>query len=348
MARDADRRKFSDFSPDRCGMLHELYDFTPEQITACTYHPELMEAVYLAARRAVSQCQRQNERSTWNCSISHNQTDDLFGKVLKDGTTEAAFVQALFSASLSYTIAKACSDPNPTEFLQVCSCDRANAGKSYYPTSDPEQRWNYQFEWDICSDNIKYSSGFASKFTKSDDKGRSPRDLMNRHNSQAGLEVVNNNVELNCFCHGFSGACSLRTCWIEAPSIDKIGDKLKKAYTNAVQVRREKTETGNKTKIRLVKKSTINGDKPETSDLVYLVKSQNFCTRDDRVGSLGTVGRECNASLAYGEGSCHDLCCGRGHSTVIIHEKLECCRFVWCCYVECKVCEKERVATQCK
>jgi hypothetical protein len=85
MARDADRRKFSDFSPDRCGMLHELYDFTPEQITACTYHPELMEAVYLAARRAVSQCQRQNERSTWNCSISHNQTDDLFGKVLKDG-----------------------------------------------------------------------------------------------------------------------------------------------------------------------------------------------------------------------------------------------------------------------
>ena len=105
------------------------------------------------------------------------------------GTTEAAFVQALFSASLSYTIAKACSDPNPTQYLQVCGCDRTNAGKSYSPTSEPNPRWDDPFEWDDCSDNIKYSNSFARKFTKSDDQGQSARALMNKHNSQVGLEV---------------------------------------------------------------------------------------------------------------------------------------------------------------
>ena len=125
--------------------------------------------------------------------------------------------------------------------------------------------------------------------------------------------------------------------------MDIIGDHLKKAYANAVQVKRQ---TANKTK-ELVKKHT-NRDRPETTELVYLSKSQNFCSHDKSIGSLGTVGRECNASLSHGEGSCSNLCCSRGYNKVTITEKLECCRFVWCCKVECKICEKNRVATLCK
>jgi len=54
----------------------------------------------------------------------------------------------------------------------------------------------------------------------------------------------------------------------------------------------------------------------------------------------GTAGRVCNRT-GTGSDSCKNLCCNRGYTTKVIKSQNRCnCKFVWCCQVVCKQCQK--------
>ena len=69
-------------------------------------------------------------------------------------------------------------------------------------------------------------------------------------------------------------------------------------------------------------------------DLIYITKSPDFCRPDKQSGSLGTVGRTCNATHQSSSGGCASLCCGRGYITVLREVVERCnCKYIWCCTV---------------
>ncbi|GJQ86416.1 hypothetical protein Trydic_g4965, partial [Trypoxylus dichotomus] len=89
-----------------------------------------------------------------------------------------------------------------------------------------------------------------------------------------------------CKCHGVSGSCSIKTCWRSMPPIVDIGHKLLKKFTVAREVTKgylnnEYREVGVTTKRRA----------PKDDDLIFLSKSPDYCTKDARMGSMGTTGR---------------------------------------------------------
>ncbi|KAJ2944986.1 hypothetical protein O0L34_g1883 [Tuta absoluta] len=166
------------------------------------------------------------------------------------------------------------------------------------------------------------------------------RQLMNRHNNEAGRRAVIKKSRVTCKCHGVSGSCSLITCWQQLASIREIGDYLRDKYEGATEV-----EVSRRGKLRL-------GDPryslPTAQDLVYLEESPNYCIKNESLGSPGTTGRECNRTSAGMDG-CSLMCCGRGYNTKRVTIKERCdCKFHWCCKVECNTCVKTLEVYTCK
>jgi len=71
------------------------------------------------------------------------------------GTREQAYVYALSSAAVAYTIARACSAGT----LFHCSC-----------ASPPRDPPNGNFKWGGCGDNVRWGTQFGKKFTDSAEK----------------------------------------------------------------------------------------------------------------------------------------------------------------------------------
>ena len=84
-----------------------------------------------------------------------------------------------------------------------------------------------------------------------------------------------------------------------------------------------------------------------SDDLIFFQKSPSFCNFSRRQGSLGTQGRQCDASTS-GYGSCKYLCCGRGYRTVNEIKTKSCnCHFRFCCQVECQQCVSNQTSHYC-
>ncbi|XP_070191739.1 protein Wnt-2b-like [Littorina saxatilis] len=273
------------------------------------------------ARLGVEECQYQFRSQRWNCTTLSRDAS-VFGKVMLKGSREAAFVYAISAAGVVHAITRACSKGQ----LHYCACDPTKRG------TGRDKRGT--FDWGGCSDNVRYGSKFSRMFIDAKErKVRDARALMNLHNNRAGRRAVKKYRKLECKCHGVSGSCTIRTCWLAMQDFRRVGNYLKTKHNGATQVMINQEGTG-------LIVANKNHKRPTRSDLVYFEKSPDYCVKDEGIGSLGTTGRSCNKT-SLGTDGCDIMCCGRGYDTKTVRKVDKCeCKFHWCCFVVCKECRR--------
>nr|CDI40099.1 WNT2 protein [Euperipatoides kanangrensis] len=291
-----------------------------KQRQLCQMHPDVMISIGSGARVGVKECQFQFRNQRWNCSTIDRDAS-VFGKVmLKIGSREAAFVYAISSAGVVHSITRSCSKGD----LLNCACDPLKRGIG--------RDIKGEFTWGGCSDNIRYGSDFARKFVDARERReRDARALMNLHNNRAGRKAVQKHMKLECKCHGVSGSCTIRTCWLAMMDFRRVGEYLRSRYNGATEVMMNQEGSG-------LIVANKNHKRPTRSDLVYFESSPDYCLNDEDTGSLGTSGRQCNKT-SLGTDGCDIMCCGRGYDTRRVLKTTKCeCKFHWCCYVKCQEC----------
>ncbi|KAK6482530.1 protein Wnt-2-like [Huso huso] len=310
-------------------MCDNIPGLVNKQRQLCHQHPNMMQSIGVGITEWIRECQHQFQHHRWNCNtMARDHT--LFGRVLLRSSREAAFVYAISSAGVVYSLTRACSQGE----LESCSCDPKKKGSSRDSKGT--------FDWGGCSDNIDYGIQFAQAFVDARErKERDARALMNLHNNRAGRKAVKRFLKLECKCHGVSGSCTVRTCWLAMADFRKTGDYLRRKYNGAIQVVMNQYGTGFTVAYKKLKKPTKN-------DLVYFENSPDYCIRDLEAGSLGTAGRICNLT-SRGVDSCEVMCCGRGYDTARVSRMTQCeCKFHWCCAVHCKDCHEVVDVQTCK
>ncbi|XP_045519135.1 protein Wnt-5b-like isoform X1 [Pieris brassicae] len=312
-----------------CARLRGL---TPGQRRICRHHKDHMPTVSAGVRKGIEECQYQFQGRRWNCTITSDET--VFGPLTLIASRETAFTHAITAAGVSLSISRACRDGS----LASCGCSRA---------SRPRHLHN-DWVWGGCGDNLEYGYKFTESFVDVREREgkvkrgsrEQGRQLMNRHNNEAGRRAVIKKSRVTCKCHGVSGSCSLITCWQQLATFREIGDYLHEKYEGATEVkvsRRGKLRVGNP-----------NYSLPTPQDLVYLEESPNYCIKNETLGSFGTTGRNCNRT-SPGIDGCAIMCCGRGYNTkrAVIKERCD-CKFHWCCRVDCNICVKTVEIHTCK
>nr|Q2QLB6.1 RecName: Full=Protein Wnt-2; Flags: Precursor [Plecturocebus moloch]ABB89793.1 wingless-type MMTV integration site family member 2 precursor [Plecturocebus moloch] len=310
-------------------MCDNVPGLVSSQRQLCHRHPDVMRAIGLGVTEWTSECQYQFRQHRWNCNTL-DRDHSLFGRVLLRSSRESAFVYAISSAGVVFAITRACSQGE----VKSCSCDPKKMG------SGKDSKG--VFDWGGCSDNIDYGIKFARAFVDAKErKGKDARALMNLHNNRAGRKSVKRFLKQECKCHGVSGSCSLRTCWLAMADFRRTGDYLWRKYNGAIQVVMNQDGTGFTVANERFKKPTKN-------DLVYFENSPDYCIRDRETGSLGTAGRVCNLT-SRGMDSCEVMCCGRGYDTSHVTRMIKCgCKFHWCCAVRCQDCLEALDVHTCK
>uniref|UniRef100_A0A4W5L5M5 Protein Wnt n=1 Tax=Hucho hucho TaxID=62062 RepID=A0A4W5L5M5_9TELE len=313
-------------------ICNKIPGLAPRQRALCQSRPDAIIVIGEGAQQGINECQYQFRYGRWNCSALGKRT--VFGQELRVGSREAAFTYAITAAGVAHTVTAACSQGN----LSQCGCDREKQG--YH---DQEEGW----KWGGCSANIKYGVEFSRHFVDARELKKNARRLMNLHNNEAGRKILEERMKLECKCHGVSGSCTTKTCWITLPKFREIGYTLKERYGEAVQV-----ETVRASRLRqpsfLRLKEARGYQKPTDTDLVYLERSPNYCEEDTATGSTGTRGRLCNHTSPHTDG-CNLMCCGRGHNTHQYTRVWQCnCKFQWCCFVKCNTCSEKSEVFTCK
>jgi wingless-type MMTV integration site family protein 7 len=102
-------------------------------------------------------------------------------------TRETAFVNAIRSAAVAYSITIACSQG----YLSGCGCDGTKrqdttSSEVKSPDSGPVQDG---WQWGGCSADVRYGVNFAEMFVDARETQRDARTLMNKHNNGAGRKV---------------------------------------------------------------------------------------------------------------------------------------------------------------
>lgn len=360
--------KASLFSSNRISQVHNLQDFcknfkglTQGQTKLCELYTDHVTAISKGARIAIMECQWQFRFNQWNCSTISNST--VYGSIIEDvPSRESAFVHAISSAGVLQSIARSCRNGD----ISACGCSK----------SKRPENLNKDWVWGGCGDNLEYGYKFSKHFVDmteksvSDDKksllsnrfrfknrytksinGNSPNTfeikramatkMMNLHNNEAGRRAVYRLVKIECKCHGVSGSCSMKTCWLKLPSFREVGDYLKEKYDSAIEVRYESRQNQLRPRYRRF-------SKPTKEDLVYIQDSPNYCNKNEEFGIIGTSGRQCNKH-SNGLDGCRIMCCGRGYyiAKTIKEEKCK-CKFQWCCSVKCETCVTEVETYICK
>ncbi|XP_069698042.1 protein Wnt-1 [Periplaneta americana] len=318
-------------------------------------NPGVLVAVAKGANQAIVECQFQFRNRRWNCSTRNFlRGKNLFGKIVDRGCRETAFIYAITSAGVTHAIARACSEGS----IESCTCDYSHQARAPQVTSVPGLR---DWEWGGCSDNIGYGFKFSREFVDTGERGRNLREKMNLHNNEAGRAHVSSEMRQECKCHGMSGSCTVKTCWMRLPSFRVVGDNLKDRFDGASRVMVSNAGSlrgqggsggsgvgGKKNRYNFQLKPYNPDHKPPgTKDLVYLEPSPGFCERNPRLGIQGTHGRQCN-DTSIGVDGCDLMCCGRGYRTHEVSVVQRCaCMFHWCCEVKCNLCRTKKTIHTC-
>ncbi|XP_073827609.1 wnt oncogene analog 6 [Musca autumnalis] len=338
----------------------------------CRRDSGLLKEIINGINLGFRECEFQFQNRRWNCSTLRKS----MRKILMRDTRETGFVNAITAAGVTYAVTKACTLGNLVE----CSCDkshsRRNGGQPQMvnavtavaalekqqavfeknSTRNPLRKGNGnrrrrllknikfpegEWEWGGCSDNVNFGFRHSRVFLDSKYRRRSDfRTLVKLHNNMAGRLAIRDSVRLECKCHGLSGSCTVKTCWLKMPSFREVGNRLREKFDGATKV---------------VLRNDGNSFMPESEevkppskyDLVYSDDSADFCAPNIRTGSLGTQNRKCNAT-STGPDSCDLLCCNRGHRQDTVSEMVNCkCVFKWCCEVTCEKCLEKREVNTC-
>uniref|UniRef100_A0A914WAU9 Protein Wnt n=1 Tax=Plectus sambesii TaxID=2011161 RepID=A0A914WAU9_9BILA len=305
----------------------QLTGLSPGQHRICDLFIDHMPAVGQGAQEAISECEHQFKQQRWNCSTPSG--SGYVGPIHKRGTKEAAFTYAILSAGVTHEIGRRCR----LGLLGSCGCSEA----------DRPDNLHKDWTWGGCGDNVDYGYRFAKDFIdvrekeksfpkRSNDHGRS---LMNRWNNEVGRRVTKKLTRPRCKCHGVSGSCNLKTCWMQMPTTRQLGDALVSKYRTARRI--QINQRGN---MQIVgqpdkrDKSDFSKQPKQNfkSELVFLDDSPDYCRTDIVAGTTGTQGRPCKRGSS-GPDSCDMLCCGRGYNTFTEETHSKCkCKFQWCCY----------------
>ncbi|XP_065352653.1 protein Wnt-1 [Cloeon dipterum] len=191
------------------------------------------------ANMAINECQYQFNNRKWNCSTKtflHGK--NLFGKIVDRACRETAFIYAITSAGVAHAISRACSEGT----IESCTCDyshpRAAHGSfaSNNAASNVVSPQGKDWVWGGCSDNIAFGFKFSREFVDTGERGSTQREKMNLHNNEAGRATVSAEMRRECKCHGMSGSCSIKTCWMRLPTFRAVGDRLKDRFDGASKV----------------------------------------------------------------------------------------------------------------
>uniref|UniRef100_UPI00358EAD04 protein Wnt-7a-like isoform X2 n=1 Tax=Myxine glutinosa TaxID=7769 RepID=UPI00358EAD04 len=313
-------------------ICNKIPGLSSRQRAICQSRPDAMVFIGKGAQLGISECHFQFRHGRWNCSALGERT--VFGQELKVGSREAAFANAVTAAGIAYAITAACSRRN----LSDCGCDREKQG--YY---NRDESW----KWGGCSADIKSGLAFSQLFVDAREIRQNARTLMNLHNNEAGRKTLQQMMRLECKCHGVSGSCATKTCWMMLPKFREVGYALKDKYNVAEYVEPVRASRYRRPVFLKIKKSSTYR-KPMDTDLVFIVKSPNYCEEDPVSGSVGTRGRLCNRTSPNAAG-CDLMCCGRGYNTHQYTKMWQCnCKFHWCCYVKCNTCSERTEEYTCK
>ncbi|KAG8509302.1 Protein Wnt-3a, partial [Galemys pyrenaicus] len=247
-------------------------------------------------------------------------------------TRESAFVHAIASAGVAFSVTRACAEGAPA----VCGCSSRHQGS-------PGDGW----KWGGCSEDIEFGGMVSREFADARENRPDARSAMNRHNNEAGRQAIASHMHLKCKCHGLSGSCEVKTCWWSQPDFRAIGDFLKDKYDSASEMVVEKHRES-RGWVETLRPRYTYFKAPTERDLVYYEASPNFCEPNAHTGSFGTRDRACNVS-SPGIDGCDLLCCGRGHDARTERRREKCrCVFHWCCYVSCQECARAYEVHTCK
>lgn len=307
----------------------------------CRNETGLLQEITKGVNLGATECAYQFRNRRWNCTTQRRS----MRKILMRDTRETGFVNAITAAGVTYTITRACT----SGLLLECSCEkgaprprrRGAASVTSPAVPSPEGGGAEQWQWGGCSDNVRFGLKKSREFMDSRYRKRSDiKTLIKLHNHNVGRLMIKNNMKMECKCHGLSGSCTLQTCWWRMPTFREVGDRLRDRFEGAAKV-----IASNDGESFMPESTSIK--KPGKRDIIYSEESPDFCTPNMKTGSLGTAGRQCNATSA-GTDSCDQLCCRRGSIRRIVKESENCkCEFKWCCVVTCEVCYVKRDVHTC-
>ena len=160
------------------------------------------------------------------------------------------------------------------------------------------------------------------------------------------FQIVKENVNTTCKCHGVSGSCTVRTCWRQLSPFRVVGNALKQKYERSFKVVSFTNQATGKAQLAKRPKKSLNSlphsVAPRPGDLLYMEESPSFCRRSRY--SPGTSGRICDR-----DNNCGVICCGRGYNVKTAMVRRSCqCQVIWCCHVNCKQCSDKEEIYMCK
>ncbi|XP_005468064.3 protein Wnt-8 [Oreochromis niloticus] len=293
------------------------------------------KSVQVGTQIGVEECKRQFAWDRWNCPDSATQL-----KGLKRATRETAFVHAISSAGVMYTLTRNCSLGE----LENCGCDGPKNGKL------GGRGWL----WGGCSANVEFGERISKEYVDAEETGQDSRAAVNLHNNAAGRLAVKDTMTRICRCHGMSESCSVKTCWTQLSDFRAVGNYLRIKYSHAekLDIDQKRMNTGNSADIQGAITDALGSI--AQSELIYLQDSPDYCRKNASLGAHGTEGREC---LLHGQGltqgerrSCRRLCheCGLRVEEKRTEVMSSCnCKFHWCCKVHCEDCAHVTVKHVC-
>uniref|UniRef100_A0A4X2L8U0 Protein Wnt n=1 Tax=Vombatus ursinus TaxID=29139 RepID=A0A4X2L8U0_VOMUR len=285
-------------------------------------------SVAAGAQSGIEECKYQFAWDRWNCPERALQLSSHGG--LRSANRETAFVHAISSAGVMYTLTRNCSLGD----FDNCGCDDSRNG----------QLGGQGWLWGGCSDNVGFGEAISKQFVDALETGQDARAAMNLHNNEAGRKAVKATMKRTCKCHGVSGSCTTQTCWLQLPEFREVGAHLKEKYHAALKVELLQG-AGNSAAGRGAIADTFRAI--STRELVHLEDSPDYCLENKTLGLPGTEGREClrrgRALGRWERRSCRRLCgdCGLAVEQRRAETVTSCnCKFHWCCAVRCEQCRR--------